>query len=63
MLTHGRNREVGSGEIPVELNEQPTKVFVIVEGKLEALRVSDKREEGFAVCVDRGFYRRVEFQQ
>lgn len=50
MLSHGRIRKVVSGEILVELNQQPTKVFVVVEGKLEALRVSDNREEVFAMC-------------
>jgi thioredoxin reductase (NADPH) len=49
VLTHGRIREVTPGEILVELNQQPTKVFVVVEGKLEALRVSDNREEVFAI--------------
>ncbi len=50
VLTHGRIRKVTSGEILVELNQQPTKVFIVVEGKLEALRVSDNREELFAIC-------------
>jgi len=50
VLTHGRIRKVTSGEILVELNQQPTKVFVVVEGKLEALRVSDNKEEVFAIC-------------
>ncbi len=50
VLTHGRIRKVRSGEILVELNQQPTKVFVVVEGKLEALRVSDNKEEIFAIC-------------
>jgi len=50
VLTHGRIRKVTSGEILVELNQQPTRVFIVVEGKLEALRVSDNREELFAIC-------------
>src|SRR5258708_12449102 len=50
VLTHGRIRKVTSGEIVVELNQQPTKVFVVVEGKLEAWRVSDNKEEVFAIC-------------
>jgi thioredoxin reductase (NADPH) len=50
VLTHGRIRKVVTGEILVELNQQPTRVFVVVEGKLEALRVSDNREEVFAIC-------------
>ena len=50
VLTHGRIRKVTSGEILVEINQQPTRVFIVVEGKLEALRVSDNREELFAIC-------------
>lgn len=50
VLIHGRMKKVTSGEILVELNQQPTRVFVVVEGKLEALRVSDNREEVFAMC-------------
>src|SRR5437773_516342 len=49
VLKHGRTQRVGSGEILVELNQQPTEVFVVVEGKLEALRVTGNREEVFAV--------------
>ena len=48
--THGRIRKVRSGEILVELNQQPTKVFVVVEGKLEVVRVRDNTEEVFAIC-------------
>ena len=40
VLTHGRIREVTSGEILVELNQQPTKVFVVVEGKQGSIAVS-----------------------
>jgi hypothetical protein len=50
VLTHGRIRKVTSGETLVELNEQPTKVFLVVDGKLEAVRVSDNREQVFAIC-------------
>jgi len=50
VLTYGRIRKVASGEILVELNQQPSKVFVVVEGQLEALRLSDNREEVFAIC-------------
>src|SRR5258708_5369855 len=46
----GRVRKAASGEILVELNQQPTQVYVVVEGKLEALRVSDNNEEVFAMC-------------
>src|SRR5215510_7772921 len=48
--THGRIRNVTSGEILVELNQHPNMVYVVIEGKLEALRVSDNKEEVFAVC-------------
>jgi thioredoxin reductase (NADPH) len=49
VLEHGRIRMVRSGETLVELNQQPTKVFVVVEGKLEVLRVTDSNEEVVAV--------------
>src|SRR5262247_3404643 len=51
VLSHGRTRKVVSGEVLVELNQQPTRVFVVVEGQLEALRLSDNREEVFAICL------------
>ena len=49
VLERGRIRKVRSGETLVELNQQPTKVFVVVEGKLEVLRVSDSNEDVVAV--------------
>ena len=33
VLAHGRARKVASGETLVELNQQPTKIFVVVEGQ------------------------------
>lgn len=50
LSTHGDTRKVTAGEILVELNQQPTKIFVVVEGKLGIFRVSDNQEEAFAVC-------------
>jgi thioredoxin reductase (NADPH) len=50
VLTHGRIRRVTSGETLIELNQQPTKVFVVLEGELEAVRLRDRTEEVFAVC-------------
>src|SRR6266481_382761 len=49
VLERGRIRKVRSGETLVELNQQPTKVFVVVEGKLEVFRVRDSNEEVVAV--------------
>ena len=50
VLAHGRARKVASGETLVELNQQPRKVFVVVEGRLKLFRISDGHEEAFAVC-------------
>ena len=50
VLTHGRALKVTTGETLIELNQQPTRIFVVVEGKLEIFRVSDKGEEVLAVC-------------
>jgi thioredoxin reductase (NADPH) len=47
--TQGRSRKASPGEILVELNQQPTKVFVVVAGKLEAVRVRDNTDEVFAI--------------
>jgi len=38
-----------SGETLVEFNQLPTKVFVVVEGKLDVFRVTDDNEEVVAV--------------
>ena len=45
VLEKGRIRKVISGETLVEFNQRPTKVFVVVEGKLEVFRVTDDNEE------------------
>jgi len=50
VLAHGHTRKVAADEILVEFNQQPTKFFVLIEGRLEIFRVSDNREEAFAVC-------------
>ena len=41
VLAHGRTQRVASGETLVELNQQPTKIFVVVEGRLELFQISD----------------------
>ena len=46
---HGHIRRVSSGELLVEFNQQPTSIFVVIDGKLEALRVADEREVVFAL--------------
>lgn len=50
VLAHGNTRRVLAGEILVELNQQPTKIFTVVEGQLEIFRETDDHEEVFAVC-------------
>ena len=50
VLTHGRIRKVTTGETLIELNQQPSRIFVVVEGKLEIFRVSDSEEAVLAVC-------------
>jgi thioredoxin reductase (NADPH) len=50
LLAHGRVQKIVPGETLIELNQQPTKVFVVVVGKLELSRVTDQEEEVFAVC-------------
>jgi len=50
VLAHGHTRKVNAHETLVEFNKQPTKFFVVVEGKLEILRVADNQEEVFAIC-------------
>src|SRR4029453_17181548 len=39
-----------SGETLIELDQQPSRIFVVVVGKLEIFRVSDNSEEVLAVC-------------
>jgi thioredoxin reductase (NADPH) len=49
-LAHGSVRNVAPADTLVELNQQPTKIFIVVQGRLELCRVSDKKEEVIAVC-------------
>lgn len=41
VLTHGRLRKVTTGEV---------KFNVVVQGKLEVLRLNENREQAYAVC-------------
>lgn len=50
VLTHGRIRKATTRETLIELNQQASRIFVVVEGKLEVFRVSDNEEEALAVC-------------
>src|SRR5262245_762326 len=47
---HGHTRKVAPHETLVEFNQQPTKFFIVIEGKLEIFSVTDHEEEVFAVC-------------
>jgi thioredoxin reductase (NADPH) len=50
VLTHGRLRKVMTGEVVIEPDTQGIKFFVVVEGKLEVLRLNENREQPYAVC-------------
>lgn len=50
VLAHGRRRTVAAKEIVVELNEQATKFFDVVSGRLHILRVSNNQEHVVAIC-------------
>jgi thioredoxin reductase (NADPH) len=50
VLAHGQHRTVEQGEIVVELNEHVTKVFVVVNGRLHILQVSNNQEQIVAIC-------------
>src|SRR5215510_1728478 len=50
VLAHGHTRKVTAHETLVEFNQQPTKFFVVIEGKLEVVAVTDNQEGVFAVC-------------
>src|SRR5215813_9422953 len=50
VLDHGRARKVTSGETLIELNQQPTKIFVVIDGKLGIFRVTENGDEAIAVC-------------
>ncbi|HEV7681420.1 MAG TPA: FAD-dependent oxidoreductase [Pyrinomonadaceae bacterium] len=50
VLAHGQRRTVEPREIVAELNEHVAKVFVVVSGQLQILRVSNNQEHVVAVC-------------
>src|SRR6184192_1001555 len=50
VLTHGRLRKVTTGEVVIEPDTQGIKFFVVVQGKLEVLRLNENREQPYAVC-------------
>ncbi len=50
VLTHGRLRKVTTGEVVIGPDTQGIKFFVVVQGKLEVLRLNENREQPYAVC-------------
>jgi thioredoxin reductase (NADPH) len=50
VLAHGRLRKVTTGEVVIEPDVQAIKFFVVVQGKLEILRLNENREQAYAVC-------------
>ena len=50
VLAHGQRRTVERGEIIVELNQQITKVFVVVSGQLHVLHVANNQPHVVAIC-------------
>jgi len=50
VLAHGQRRSVEHDEIIVELNQQITKVFVVVSGQLHVLHISNNQEHVVAIC-------------
>lgn len=50
MLAHGQRRTVEHDEIIVELNQQITKVFVVVSGQLHVLHVANNQQHVVAIC-------------
>ena len=50
VLAHGKVRKVTLGESLLKPNKQVSKFFVVIDAKLEILRVADDAEEVFAVC-------------
>jgi thioredoxin reductase (NADPH) len=50
VLARGRRRTVEQNEIVVELNEHVTKFFVVVNGQLHILQVSNNQEHVVAIC-------------
>lgn len=50
VLARGQRRAVEQNEIVVELNEQITKIFVVVSGLLHVLHISNGQEQLIAIC-------------
>jgi len=50
VLAHGQRRSVERDEIIVELNQQITKVFVVVSGQLQVLHVANNQQQLVAIC-------------
>src|ERR1051325_544750 len=50
VIAHGSVRKVMPGETLVELNQQPTKIFVVLQGRLELFQLNDRNELIVAVC-------------
>ena len=50
VLAHGKVRKVTAGETLLKPNKQVLQFFVVVDAKLEILRLADDAEEVFAVC-------------
>src|SRR2546428_3592092 len=50
VLAHGRRQTVEQDEVIVELNEHVTKFFVVVNGQLHILQVSNNQEHIVAIC-------------
>jgi len=44
VLAHGSVRKVMPGEMLVELNQQPTKIFVVVQGRLELFQLNEQND-------------------
>ena len=50
VLAHGQRRTAEQDEIIVELNQQITKVFVVVSGQLHVLHVANNQQQLVAIC-------------
>jgi CRP-like cAMP-binding protein len=44
VLAQGSVRKVMPGEMLVELNQQPTKIFVVVQGRLELFQLNEQND-------------------
>ena len=50
VLTNGRLRKVTTGEVVIEPDTQGINFFVVVQGKLEVLRLNEDGDQIYAVC-------------